>query len=73
MISNKKAAKKAVEREYGRFKQAADQLNRVEEVKAKTGISPVSPEQHNQMIKKAEEAGTKYEQVKASSERKFGK
>lgn len=73
MISNKKAAKKAVEREYGRFKQAADQLNRVEEVKAKTGVSPVSLEQHDQMIKKAEEAGNKYEQVKASSERKFGK
>jgi hypothetical protein len=73
MISNKKAAKKAVEREYERFKQAADQLNRVEEIKAKTRVSPVSPEQHDQMIKKAEEAGNKYEQVKASAERKFGK
>lgn len=73
MISNKKVAKKAVEREYGKFKKAVDSLNDVELIKAKTGISPVSDEQHEQMLKKAEELGDKYEQVKASSERKFGK
>lgn len=73
MISNKKAAKKAVEREYGKFKKAVDSLNDVELIKAKTGVSPVSDEQHEQMLKKAEELGDKYEQVKASSERKFGK
>ena len=73
MISNKKAAKKAVEREYNRFTKAVDSLNDVEVMKARTGISPVTSEQHEQMVKKAEEAGNKYEQVKASSERKFGK
>lgn len=73
MISNKRAAKKAVEREYKKFEKAMNSLNKTEEVKAKTGVSPVSPEQHDQMVKQAEELGNKYERVKASAERKFGK
>ena len=73
MISNKRAAKKAVEREYKKFEKAMNSLNKAEEVKAKTGVSPVSPEQHDQMVKQAEELGNKYERVKASAERKFGK
>ena len=71
MISNKKVAKKAVEREYKRFSDAANALNKAEETSAKIGV-PVNPDTYKQLAKKAEEAGNKYEQVKASSERKFG-
>ena len=42
-----------------------------EENLKKLGI-PVDTKVHDQLAKKAEEAGDRYEQVKASSERKFG-
>ena len=73
MISNKKAAEKAVEREYNRFTKAVAALNRIEELKAKTGSSPVSKETYDEMMKKAEACGNKYEQVKTLSDKKFNK
>lgn len=72
MISNKKAAEKAVERDYKEFSKAADALNKVEEKKAITGSSPVSPEQHKKMIEKAAEKGARYERFKALADKKFG-
>ena len=71
MISNKKAAEKAVERDYQEFSKAADALNKVEETKAKTGISPVSTEQHKKMMEKAAAKGARYERFKALADKKF--
>ena len=72
MISNKKAAEKAVERDYKEFSKAADALNKVEETKAITGASPVSPEQHKKMLEKAAKKGARYERFKALADKKFG-
>lgn len=72
MISNKKAAQKAVERDYEKFKKAVDSLNDVEVMKARTGYSPVSQEEHDKMIKKAEDLGSHYERFKSLSDKKFG-
>ena len=72
MISNKRAAKKAVERDYEKFKKAVDSLNDVEVMKARTGYSPVSQEEHDKMVKKAEDLGSHYERFKSLSDKKFG-
>ena len=72
MISNKKAAEKAVERDYKEFSNAADALNHLEVVKAKTGSYPVSDEQHKKMIEDAAKKGSRYETFKALADKKFG-
>lgn len=72
MKSNKEAARAAVERDYKDFTKAVDALNKVEETKARTGLSPVSPEQHDKMLKKAEEKGARYERFKSLADKKFG-
>jgi hypothetical protein len=71
MISNKKAAKKAVDKEYKEFTKAADALNKAEEVSAKTNI-PLNPELRDKLIKKAEKKGERYEHFKALADKKFG-
>lgn len=72
MLSNAKLAKQAVERDYKEFSKAADALNKVEETKALTGASPVTPEQHKKMIENAAKKGERYERFKALADKKFG-
>ena len=71
MISNKKVAEKAVEKEYQEFTKAANALNKAEEMSAKTGV-PVDPEVKEKLAKQAEEKGERYEHVKALADKKFG-
>lgn len=71
MISNKKAAKKAVDKEYKEFTKAADALNKAEEVSAKTNV-PLNPELRDKLIKRAEKKGERYEHFKALADKKFG-
>ena len=70
MISNKKAAKKAVEKEYKEFSKAVDALNKAE-VLASKGVV-VDPEVHDKLTKKAEKQGERYEHFKALADAKFG-
>lgn len=67
MISNKKVAQKAIEKEEKGFADAANALNKAVEMSAKTGL-PVNPE----LVKKAEEQGERYEHFKALADKKFG-
>ena len=71
MISNKRAAKKAVERDQEDFKKALDALNHEERNATLTGV-PVGTEKHDKLIKDAEEKGAKYERFKALASKKFG-
>ena len=67
MISNKKVAQKAIEKEEKGFADAANALNKAVEMSAKTGL-PINPE----LVKKAEEQGERYEHFKALADKKFG-
>ena len=71
MISNKKTAKKAVEKEYKEFTKAADTLNDLEKMSAKSGL-PLDKEKYEKLAKKAEKKGERYEHFKALADKKFG-
>lgn len=73
MISNKKAAEKAVERDYQNFSKQLDAINKIERQKVLTGSSSISPEQEQAMMDKAEKAGSRYERFKALYDKKYNK
>ena len=67
MISNRKVAQKAIEKEEKGFADAANALNHEVEMSAKTGM-PVNPE----IVKKAEKQAERYEHFKSLADKKFG-
>lgn len=73
MISNKKAAEKAVERDYQNFAKNLDALNDLERQKLLTGSYPVSATKKQEMVQNAEKSGSRYERFKALYDKKYNK
>ena len=73
MVCSKALAQKAAERERKQADDSMNNLNKVIEVEAETGKSPVTPEVKQKLVDKANKDAEKYESVKASVERKYGK
>ena len=73
MVCSKALAQKAAERERKQADDSMNNLNKVIEVEAQTGKSPVTPEEKQELVDKANKDAEKYESVKASVERKYGK
>lgn len=71
MKVNKKAAKKAVERDYKEFTKAADNLQRAERNAALTGV-PVDNETMDELSKDAQKKGERYERFKSLAQKKYG-
>lgn len=71
MKANKKAAKKAVERDYKEFTKAADNLQRAERNAALTGV-PVDNEMMDELSKDAQKKGERYERFKSLAQKKYG-
>ena len=73
MVCSKALAQRAAEREHKQANDSMNNLNKVIEVEAETGKSPVTPEVKQKLVDKANKDAEKYESVKASVERKYGK
>ena len=73
MVCSKALAQRAAERERKQADDSMNNLNKVIEVEAETGKSSVTPEVKQKLVDKAIKDAEKYESVKASVERKYGK
>lgn len=72
MVCSKALAHKVVERDCKRANDSMDNLNKVIEIEAKTGKSPVSPEVKQEITDKANKDAEHYERIKALVKKKYG-
>ena len=73
MVCSKALAHKAVERDRRKADDSINDLNKVIEVEAETGKSPVTPEAKQELIDKANKNAEHYESMKARVEKRYGK
>ena len=72
MTINKRLLQKAADREHALMSKEMDKLNRAEQVKAKTGISPITPETRKQIEQKAEKHGNKEALLQRKIQQRYG-
>ena len=72
MVCSKALAHKAVERDFKKANDSMNNLNKVIEVEAETGKSPVTPEVKQELTDKANKDAEHYENLKARVEKKYG-
>lgn len=72
MTVNKKLLQKAADREHALMSKEIDKISKVEQQKARTGISPITSEVYKQIEQKAEKHGNKEALLQRKIQQRYG-